>query len=127
MAVAVTGGGGRSLGRPLRAAGIAGAIERLVELAFEHGLQQFAGPIPKPGFNRIEPVVEKGHRSFGFRLRLVGHRATACHGVISAGTPVPEALIGPSWRLRRLQFPTTPVTAPIKMSANTQPYSALHF
>jgi Tripartite tricarboxylate transporter family receptor len=25
----------------------------------------------------------------------------------------PESLVGPSWRLRRLQFPTTPATAPI--------------
>src|SRR5271165_82066 len=24
----------------------------------------------------------------------------------------PESLVGPSWRLRRLQFPTTPATAP---------------
>jgi hypothetical protein len=33
-------------------------------------LQEFAGSIPKPNFNRIEPVVEKVHRSFSFRLRL---------------------------------------------------------
>jgi hypothetical protein len=36
----------------------------------------------------------------------------ACHGVISAGIKVPESLVGPSWRLRHLQFPTTPARAP---------------
>jgi hypothetical protein len=47
-----------------------------------------------------------------FRLRLVSYRAMARHGVISAGMKVPESLVGPSWRLRRLQIPTTPATAP---------------
>jgi hypothetical protein len=48
-------------------------------------LQKFMDSIAKAGFNRIEPVVEKVYRSFGFRLRLVRRRAMACHGVISAG------------------------------------------
>src|SRR6266478_2681115 len=34
----------------------------------------------------------------------------ARHGVISAGIKVPESLVGPSWRLRRFQIPTTPAT-----------------
>jgi hypothetical protein len=46
------------------------------------------------------------------QLRIVGYRAMARHGVISAGMKVPESLVGPSWRLRRLQIPTTPATAP---------------
>jgi hypothetical protein len=32
--------------------------------------------------------------------------------VISTGAETPESLVGPSWRLRRLHFPTTPATAP---------------
>jgi hypothetical protein len=58
----------------------------LVELGFQHRLQEFTGSIAKGSFNRIEPIVEKVYRSFGFRLRLVRHRAMACHGVISAGS-----------------------------------------
>jgi hypothetical protein len=46
------------------------------------------------------------------RLRYTRCRAMACHGVISAGMKVPESLVGPSWRLRRLQFPTIPATPP---------------
>jgi hypothetical protein len=89
VAVAVTGDARRFLriaARPLRPVDIARAVEHLVELGFEHGLQEFAGAIPKASFNRVEPVVEKLHRSFGFRLRWVRHRAMACHGVISAGS-----------------------------------------
>src|SRR2546429_2064542 len=51
-------------------------------------------------------------RRLDFRLRQPRPRARACHGVISAGISVPESLVGPSWRLRRLHFPTTPATAP---------------
>jgi hypothetical protein len=32
--------------------------------------------------------------------------------VISTGAETPESPVGPSWRLRRLHFPTTPATAP---------------
>ena len=75
----------RLTGRPLGPAGIARAVQDLVELGFQHRLQEFTGSIAKASFNRIEPVVEKLYRSFGFRLRLLRHRAMACHGVISAG------------------------------------------
>jgi hypothetical protein len=37
----------------------------------------------------------------------------ARHGVISAGASTPDLLVDPSWRLRRLHFPTTPATAPV--------------
>ena len=71
--------------RPLGPTGISRALECLIEFAFQHGLQEFPGSVPKPSFNGIEPVVEKMRRSLGFRLRLLRHRAKACHGVISAG------------------------------------------
>ena len=34
------------------------------------------GAIPQASFNRVEPVVEKVHRSLAFRLRLV----SSCYG-----------------------------------------------
>ena len=52
----------RIAGRSLGPAGIARAVEHLIELGFKHGLQEFVGSIPKTSFNRIEPVVEKVHR-----------------------------------------------------------------
>src|SRR6516162_9310451 len=88
MAMAMTSGALqylRSTARPLAPAGISRALEHLIEFAFQHSLQEFAGSIPQASFNRIEPVVEKRHRSFDFQLRMVRHRAMACHGVISAG------------------------------------------
>src|SRR5262249_10987797 len=78
----------------------------------EQALQKLTNPIAKASFDRIEPVVEKPLRCLDFRLRQVTSRGIACHGVISAGASTPESLVGPSWRLRRLHFPTTPATAP---------------
>src|SRR6266498_1869814 len=75
-------------------------------------MEEVANPIAKARFDRVEPAVEKMYRRLGFRLRQARRRAIARHGVISAGVPTPESLVGPSWRLRRLQFPTTPATAP---------------
>src|SRR5438128_5213002 len=75
-------------------------------------MEEVANPIAKASFDRVEPAVEKMYRRLGFRLRQARRRAIARHGVISAGVPTPESLVGPSWRLRRLQFPTTPATAP---------------
>src|SRR6266700_6114882 len=75
-------------------------------------MEEVANPIAKASFDRVEPVVEKMYRRLGFGLRQARRRAIARHGVISAGVPTPESLVGPSWRLRRLQFPTTPATAP---------------
>src|SRR6266567_4825614 len=76
-------------------------------------MEEVANPIAKASFDRVEPAVEKMCR-LGFRLRQARRRAIARHGVISAGVPTPESLVGPSWRLRRLQFPTTPATAPLR-------------
>src|SRR6266568_1592882 len=75
-------------------------------------MEEVANPIAKASFDRVEPAVEKMYRRLGFGLRQARRRAIARHGVISAGVPTPESLVGPSWRLRRLQFPTTPATAP---------------
>src|SRR6266566_9659080 len=77
-------------------------------------MEEVANPIAKASFDRVEPVVEKMYRRLGFGLRQARRRAIARHGVISAGVPTPESLVGPSWRLRRLQFPTTPATAPVR-------------
>src|SRR5713101_9127214 len=76
-------------------------------------MEEVANPIAKASFDRVEPAVEKMDRRLGFRLRQARRRAIARHGVISPGVPTPESLVGPSWRLRRLQFPTTPATAPL--------------
>src|SRR6476660_988485 len=38
------------------------------------------------------------------------------HGVISTGAQTPDSPVAPSWRLRRLHFPTTPATAPKRNS-----------
>src|SRR6266487_1434978 len=78
-------------------------------------MEEVANPIAKASFDRVEPVVEKMYRRLGFGLRQARRRAIARHGVISAGVPTPESLVGPSWRLRRLQFPTTPATAPLAL------------
>jgi hypothetical protein len=115
VAVAVTADAHRLLrivARWLRAPGVARAGERLVELGLEHGLQEFAGSIAKPGFDWVEPVVEKVLCCRDFRLRQARRRAMARHGVISAGAQTPESLVASSWRLRRLHFPTIPATAP---------------
>src|SRR5947209_18575829 len=76
-------------------------------------MEEVANPIAKASFDRVEPAVEKMYCRLGFRLPQARRRAIARHGVISAGVPTPESLVGPSWRLRRLHFPTTPATAPI--------------
>ena len=117
MAVAVAGDRGllRITARRLCATGVARARQNFVELAFEHGLQEFTRSIPKASFDRIEPVVEKVLRRLDFRLRQARGRDIACHGVISAGASTPESLVASSWRLRRLHFPTTPATAPAGM------------
>jgi hypothetical protein len=56
---------------------------------------------------------------FSVQLRLLKHRAMACHGVISVGF-APESPVEPSWRLRRLQFPTAPATAPLDLGGALQ-------
>src|SRR6266536_4210996 len=120
VAVAVAAGAG-ALATAARTVQTPAAVTRPrqqnVELAFEHGMEEVANPIAKASFDRVEPVVEKMYRRLGFGLRQARRRAIARHGVISAGVPTPESLVGPSWRLRRLQFPTTPATAPSRHEA----------
>jgi hypothetical protein len=99
VAVAVTSHACRLLriaARLLRPPYVARAGQRLVELAFEHGLQEFSGSIAKPNFDGVKPVVEKLLRRIAFGLRQAGRRAMAPHGVISAGASTPESLVGPS-------------------------------
>jgi len=113
----------RSVVRKLRATAIARAPERLVELGFQQRLQKLTNATAKTSFDRIEPVVQKVLGGFDFRLRRQMSRGIACHGVISTGASTPESLVASSRRLRRLQFPTTPATAPsaleISSLANT--------
>lgn len=55
MPVAVTGGGGRGLriaARWPRPSGVARARQHLVELSFEHRLQEFPGSLAKASFDR---------------------------------------------------------------------------
>src|SRR5204863_1330791 len=89
--------------------------KHLVELGFEHGLQERANSIAKARFDRVEPVVEKLAARLNIRQQRARGRAMACHGVISAGAQTPESLVASSWRLRRLHFPTTPATAPARL------------
>ena len=49
----------------------------ILELGFEHGLQELASSIPKSGFDRVETVVEKIFLGLDFRLRPQGRRGMA--------------------------------------------------
>ena len=83
----------------------------LYELGFEHGLQEFAGSITQASFDRIEPVVEKAASQFRFPTAA---GQVSCYDLSwrNLRRLAPESLVASSWRLRRLQFPTTPATAP---------------
>ena len=62
MAMAVTGDADRLLrfaARRLRMASVARPRQRHVELALDHGMDEFANPIAQASFDRIKPVVEK--------------------------------------------------------------------
>ena len=75
---------------------------------------EVANPIAQPGFDRVEPVVEKIARLFQL-LAALAKRSCYCVSSRDLGRPAlltPESLVGRSWRLRRLQFSTTPATAP---------------
>ena len=43
---------------------VARAHQCLIQLAFDHGLDETAHPIAHPSFDRIEPIVEKIHSWF---------------------------------------------------------------
>jgi hypothetical protein len=85
-------------------------LKRSVEFRFQEFLDEAANAAPHPGFQGIEPIVPEKKRSFGrFSRRFYGIRF---HGVISIGAPTPIRFEQTNWRLRHLQNPTTPATAP---------------
>ena len=71
MTVPVAGDTARAIGIldiRLWAAAVVRASERRLELALDHRLDEFAHPVRQPGFDRINPIVEKMDRRLGFRL-----------------------------------------------------------
>ena len=62
---------------------VARAHQCLIQLAFDHGLDETAHPIAHPSFDRIEPIVEKIHSWFANRLRRLRLRDNVLHGVVS--------------------------------------------
>jgi hypothetical protein len=84
--------------------------KRSAEFRFQEFLDEAANASPHPGFQGIEPIIPKEKRSFGcFRRRFCDIRF---HGVISLGATTPIRFEQTNWRLRHLQIPTTPATAP---------------
>jgi hypothetical protein len=86
MAVAMTGGTDRLLrfaARRFRMASVARPRQRNVQLALDHGMDEFANPIAQASFNRVKPIVEKVDSRFGCRLRRLKLRGNARHGVVS--------------------------------------------
>jgi hypothetical protein len=82
-----------------------------VEFRFQEFLDEAANAGPHPSFQGIEPIVPNEKRSFGrFRRRVCGIRF---HGVISIGALTPIRFVETTRRLRHLQIPTTPATAPV--------------
>ena len=67
----------------LRAASVTPPLQRLIQLAFDHGLDEAAHPITNHGFNRVEPIVEKIYSRISDRLRGIMLRGNALHGVVS--------------------------------------------
>jgi hypothetical protein len=85
--------------------------KRGVEFRFQEFLNEAANAGSHPGFQGIEPIVPKEKRCFGcIRRRLHGIRF---HGVISIGATTPIRFEQTNWRLRHLQIPTIPATAPL--------------
>src|SRR5450631_3513338 len=84
--------------------------KRCIEFRFQEFLDEAANAGPHTGFQGIEPIVPKKKPSFG----RYGRRfyAIRFHGVISIGAPTPIRFEQTNWRLRHLQIPTTPATAP---------------
>jgi hypothetical protein len=80
------------------------------EFRFQKFLDEAANAAPHPGFQGIEPIIPKEKRSFGCMYRRL--YGTCFHGVISIGALTPIRFEQTNWRLRRLQIPTTPATAP---------------
>ncbi len=79
MAVAVTGGTDRFLRfavRRFRVASVARPRQRNVQLALNHGMDEFANPIAQPTFDRIKAVVEKITSPLGCRREESGFVVT---------------------------------------------------
>jgi hypothetical protein len=88
--------------------------KRSIEFRFQEFFDEAANAGPHPGFQGIEPIVPKKKRSFGrFVRRFCSIRF---HGVISIGARTPIRFEQTNWRLRHLQIPTTPATAPEERS-----------
>jgi hypothetical protein len=89
--------------------------KRSIEFRFQEFFDEAANAGPHPGFQGIEPIVPKKKRSFGrFVRRFCSIRF---HGVISIGARTPIRFEQTNWRLRHLQIPTTPATAPTAASS----------
>src|SRR5207249_11812023 len=73
------------LGIRLWAAAVARANQRRLELALDHRLNELTHPLTQPGFDGIEPIVEKMDRRRGFRLQGRRRRAIVGHGAVSTG------------------------------------------
>jgi hypothetical protein len=118
--------------RPAAAAGLGKARpfipvppKRSIEFRFQEFLDEAANTGPHPGFQGIEPIVPKKKRSFSrFRCSFYGIRF---HGVISIGAPTPIRFEQTNWRLRHLQIPTTPATAPPPSSEDTNTLTGAKF
>ena len=54
------------------------------EMIREPGPPRIARPSPQLGLERIKPVVEKINSHLGCRLRRIGLRGSARHGVVSS-------------------------------------------
>ena len=89
MPVPVTGDGRRGLGLAigrLRGSLVARSLQRLIQLALDHGLDKAAHAFAHLRLDRVEPIVEKIHRRSGDRLRGIRLRDIARHGVVSCPT-----------------------------------------
>jgi hypothetical protein len=116
MTVPVTGRHNRlvtcaSFGKPRPLISV--SPKRRLQFRFQEFFDEAANAGPHPGFQGIEPIVPKEKRSFGcLRRRFYGIRF---HDVISIGAQTPIRFELTNWRLRHLQIPTNPATAPAEI------------
>src|ERR1019366_1310283 len=90
--------------------------KRRLQFRFQEFFDEAANAGPHPGFQGIEPIVPKEKRSFGcLRRRFYGIRF---HDVISIGAQTPIRFELTNWRLRHLQIPTNPATAPYRLGGS---------
>src|SRR5262249_21605083 len=67
-----------------RMASVARPRQCHVELALDHGMDEFANPIAQASFDRVKPMVEKVDSRLGCRLQGLKLRGNARHGVVSS-------------------------------------------